>query len=89
MKLAAVEAIASLVSDEELHEDFVVPKALDERVAGVVAMAVGSAAIESGVSVLFQQPEIAPDVLAAEKALEQAEQIVTVDGDSEGKVAIG
>ena len=76
MKLAAVEAIASLVSDEDLNEDFVVPKALDERVAGVVAKAVGSAAIESGVSDLFQQPEIAPDVIEAERAIEQVEEVV-------------
>lgn len=58
MKLAAVEAIASLVSDEELKEDFIVPSSMDERVAGVVAKAVGSAAIETGVSVLFQQPSV-------------------------------
>lgn len=56
MKLAAVEAIASLVSDEELNEDFIVPTAMDERVVGVVAKAVGSAAIDSGVSELFNQP---------------------------------
>lgn len=55
MKLAAVEAIASLVTDEELNEDFIIPSSMDERVAGVVAKAVGSAAIESGVSELFQQ----------------------------------
>ncbi|ATP39698.1 NAD-dependent malic enzyme [Solibacillus sp. R5-41] len=58
MKLAAVEAIASLVTEEELHEDFIVPSSMDERVAGVVAKAVGSAAIESGVSVLFQQSDV-------------------------------
>ena len=56
MKVAAVEAIASLVSDEELNEDFIVPSSMDERVASVVARAVGSAAIESGVSELFVQP---------------------------------
>lgn len=88
MKLAAVEAIASLVSEAELTDDFVVPKALDERVAGVVAKAVGSAAIESGVSVLFQQPEIAPDVILADRALEKAEEIIHGDQDSEGEVAI-
>jgi len=76
MKLAAVEAIASLVSDEELDVEFVVPKALDTRVAGVVAKAVGSAAIISGVSVLFQQPEVAPDVIASMRALEKAEEVV-------------
>ncbi|MGE7112380.1 NAD(P)-dependent malic enzyme [Lysinibacillus sp. NPDC047702] len=58
MKLAAVEAIASLVSEEALCEEFIIPKSMDERVAGVVAKAVGSAAIESGVSVLFQQPTL-------------------------------
>lgn len=56
MKLAAVEAIASLVSDEELNEEFIIPGSLDERVAKAVAKAVGSAAIDSGVSDLFQQP---------------------------------
>lgn len=58
MKLAAVEAIASLVSDEELNEDYVVPKPLDERVAPAVSTAVGGAAILSGVSELFHQPTI-------------------------------
>ncbi|MEC1180600.1 malic enzyme-like NAD(P)-binding protein [Metasolibacillus meyeri] len=56
MKIAAVEAIASLVTEAELQEEYIVPKALDERVVGVVAKAVGSAAIDTGVSVLFQQP---------------------------------
>lgn len=58
MKLAAVEAIASLVSDTELNEDYIVPKSLDERVAPVVSKAVGSAAIDSGVSSLFVQPQL-------------------------------
>lgn len=58
MKLAAVEAIAELVSDEDLHENFIVPNAFDERVVKAVAKAVGSAAIDSGVSLLFQQPTI-------------------------------
>lgn len=56
MKLAAVEAIASLVSEEELHEEFIIPKALDERVSVAVAKAVGNAAINSGVSDLFPTP---------------------------------
>jgi len=56
MKVAAVQAIASLVTEEELHEEYIVPSSLDERVAGIVAKAVGSAAIESGVSELFKQP---------------------------------
>lgn len=40
MKLAAAEAIAGLVSDEELNEDFIMPEAFDPRVAGVVSDAV-------------------------------------------------
>lgn len=75
MKIAAVEAIASLVSDEDLNVDFVVPKAFDTRVVGVVAKAVGSAAINSGVSVLFQQPEVAQDVIEAERALEKVKLV--------------
>ena len=42
MKLAAARAIASLVSDEELCEDFIMPEAFDPRVADVVAEAVKS-----------------------------------------------
>ncbi|KGR74186.1 NAD(P)-dependent malic enzyme [Ureibacillus sinduriensis] len=59
MKLAAVEAIASLVADEELSEEYIIPKAMDERVALAVAKAVGEAAIQSGVSELF--PEVLED----------------------------
>lgn len=40
MKLAAAEAIAGLVSDEELNEDFIMPEPFDPRVAEVVAKAV-------------------------------------------------
>ncbi|KGR79489.1 NAD(P)-dependent malic enzyme [Ureibacillus manganicus] len=54
MKLAAVTAIASIVSEDELSEDFIIPKSLDERVAKAVAEAVANAAIESGVSQLGQ-----------------------------------
>ncbi len=40
MKLAAAQAIAGLVSDEELSEDFIMPEAFDPRVAEVVSKAV-------------------------------------------------
>lgn len=40
MKLAAAEAIASLVSDDELNEDMIMPEAFDPRVADIVAEAV-------------------------------------------------
>ena len=42
MKLAAAEALAALVSDEELNEDFIMPEAFDPRVAEVVSEAVKS-----------------------------------------------
>lgn len=42
MKLAAAEAIAGLVSDEELNEDFIMPEAFDPRVADAVSEAVKS-----------------------------------------------
>ena len=40
MKLAAATALAGLVSDSELNEDFIIPEAFDPRVADVVAKAV-------------------------------------------------
>ncbi len=42
MKLAAAEAIAGLVSDEELSDDFIMPEAFDPRVAEAVSHAVKS-----------------------------------------------
>ena len=50
MKLAAAYAIASLVSDEELSADYIIPKAFDERVGRTVAKAVYDAAVTAGVS---------------------------------------
>ena len=40
MKMAAAKAIASIVTDDELKEDYIIPGAFDERVAKVVAKAV-------------------------------------------------
>ena len=48
MKVAAAQAIALLVSDEELSADYILPKAFDERVGKTVAEAVAKAARESG-----------------------------------------
>ncbi len=42
MKLAAAQAIADLVSDEELNDDFIMPEAFDPRVADAVSEAVKS-----------------------------------------------
>ncbi len=50
MKMAASYAIASLVSDEELTNDYILPKAFDMRVGKTVAVAVGEAAKSSGVA---------------------------------------
>lgn len=50
MKLAAAKAIASLVSDEELNAEYILPKAFDERVGKTVAAAVEKAARETGVA---------------------------------------
>ena len=50
MKIAASYAIASLVSDEELTEEYILPAAFDERVGKTVAKAVYDAAIKTGVS---------------------------------------
>lgn len=49
MKLAASYALASLVSDEELNENYIIPDAIDSRVAKTVAKAVSNKAIEQGV----------------------------------------
>ena len=50
MKMAASHAIASLVSDEELSADYIMPKAFDKRVGPAVAAAVAEAARRSGVA---------------------------------------
>ncbi len=50
MKIAAAHAIASLVSDDELNADYILPKAFDERVGPTVAKAVAEAAKQSGVA---------------------------------------
>jgi len=50
MKIAAAKAIASLVSDEELTAEYVIPAAFDPRVAPTVAAAVAQAARDTGVA---------------------------------------
>lgn len=57
MKVAAVEAIASLISEDELNEDYVIPGPFDVRVAPEVASAVAKAAMETGVARLRVDPE--------------------------------
>ena len=50
MKMAAAEALAGLISDEELSEDYIIPKAFDPRVGPAVAAAVAEAARRTGVA---------------------------------------
>ncbi len=50
MKMAAAAALSSLVSDEELNEEYILPKAFDPRVGETVAKAVAEAARRSGVA---------------------------------------
>ncbi len=50
MKMAAAQALSSLISDDELCEDYIIPKAFDPRVGPAVAKAVAQAAIDSGVA---------------------------------------
>lgn len=50
MKIAAAHAIAGLVSEEELCEDYILPAAFDSRVRDAVAKATAEAAVKSGVA---------------------------------------
>lgn len=57
MKVAAVYAIANLISEEELSPDYIVPAPFDPRVAPAVAKAVAKAAMETGVARRKVDPE--------------------------------
>lgn len=50
MKIGAAKAIASLVTDEELTEDYIIPSPFDKRVCSVVAKEVGRVAREQGIA---------------------------------------
>ena len=50
MKMAAAQALADLVSPEELSADYIIPAAFDKRVGPAVAKAVAEAARKSGVA---------------------------------------
>lgn len=72
MKIAAAEAIASLVSDEELSDDYVIPAPFDSRVAPAVAASVAKAAMESGVARHHVDPE---------EVAEKTRQLTLIDED--------
>ncbi len=50
MKVAAAKAIASIVTDEELNEDYIIPNPFDDRVAPAVAKEVAEEARRSGIA---------------------------------------
>jgi malate dehydrogenase (oxaloacetate-decarboxylating) len=50
MKLAAANALSSLIADDELSEDYIIPKPFDPRVRPAVAAAVAKAARDTGVA---------------------------------------
>lgn len=50
MKLAAANAIAKIIGEDELHPDYIIPSVFDRRVAEAVAAEVEEAAYESGVA---------------------------------------
>lgn len=57
MKVAAAYAIAGLISDDELNDEYVIPDAFDQRVAPAVAAAVAKAAMETGSARIQRDPE--------------------------------
>ena len=50
MKIAAAHAIAAIISDDELHPDYIIPSVFDRRVGEAVAKEVENAAYETGVA---------------------------------------
>lgn len=60
MKIAAAYAIAELVDENELNEEYVIPNAFDLRIAPKVASYVAKAAIESGVA---RRKDVTPEMV--------------------------
>jgi len=52
MKIAAAFALSNLISDDELTEDYIIPKAFDPKVRPAVAKAVALAAVQTGVATI-------------------------------------
>ena len=55
MKLAAAEAIAGVIPEEDLSEDYIIPSVFDERVAPAVAEAVSETAKQTGMARRIQE----------------------------------
>ena len=58
MKLAAAERLASLVREQDLQEDQIIPQAMDYEVAPALAAAVAQAAMDSGVARLHVNAQL-------------------------------
>ena len=50
MKMAAAQALANIITDEELSENYIIPQPFDPRVVPAVAKAVAEAARRTGVA---------------------------------------
>lgn len=50
MKLAAADALANVISDDALNEDYIIPSVFDKKVVPAIAKAVAKAAQETGVA---------------------------------------
>jgi malate dehydrogenase (oxaloacetate-decarboxylating) len=50
MKLAAAEAIAGVIAEDELHAEYIIPSVFNRQVAEAVGAAVAEAAVRSGVA---------------------------------------
>jgi len=62
MKLAAAKAIASLIDENDLNAEYIIPDALDIRISPIVASYVAKAAIETGVA---QNKKVTPEMVEA------------------------
>ena len=58
MRLAAANAIASVVGPDELHEDYLIPSVFNRRVTTAVSKAVAQAALQTGVARRVLRPSI-------------------------------
>lgn len=72
MKVAAVYAIAELIPEEELKDDYVIPAPFDPRVAPAVASSVAKTAMETGVA----RTNVDPDQVA-----EKTKRLTIIDED--------
>jgi malate dehydrogenase (oxaloacetate-decarboxylating) len=60
MNLAAARAIASVVPEDEVHDEYIIPSVFNKAVVELVAAAVGEAAMETGVAQRSIEPPTDP-----------------------------